>query len=105
MEREIKMIYNIQCEGKRLAAAPEGRLDTKTAPEFEKELSGYTDDVTEAELDFAGLEYVSSAGLRVLLGLHKKMKKKGGKLVIRNVNESIMEIFEMTGFSGILTIE
>ena len=81
-----------------------GRLDTVTAPELEKELKGSLDGVSELVLDFAGLEYISSAGLRVLLSAKKAMNNRG-KVKIKNVNETIMEIFEVTGFSDILTIE
>ena len=82
----------------------EGRLDTVTAPDLEKELKGSLDDVTELVMDFEKLDYISSAGLRVLLSAQKVMSRQGGMKVI-NVNDSIMEIFEVTGFSDILTIE
>ena len=81
-----------------------GRLDTVTAPKLEKELKGSLDGVSELVLDFAGLEYISSAGLRALLSAQKIMSCKG-EMKIKNVNETIMEIFEVTGFSDILTIE
>ena len=81
-----------------------GRLDTTTAPELEKELKESFAGVSELTLDFAGLEYISSAGLRVLLSTQKAMKNQG-KMKIKNVNETILEIFEVTGFSDILTIE
>ena len=89
--------------GKALFAL-DGRLDTVTAPELEKELKGALDGVSELTLDFAGLEYISSAGLRVLLAAQKNMSCKG-KMKIRNVNETVMEIFEVTGFSDFLTLE
>ena len=81
-----------------------GRLDTTTAPELEKELKESLDGVSELALDFAGLEYISSAGLRVLLSAQKTMNCRGS-MKVRNVNETIMEAFEVTGFSDILTIE
>ena len=84
--------------------ALEGRLDTTTAPELEKELKESLVGVSELALDFAGLEYISSAGLRVLLEAQKIMNKQGS-MKLKNVNETIMEIFEVTGFSDILTIE
>ena len=87
-----------------LAIALKGRLDTTTAPQLEAELKQGLDGVTSLSLDFAELEYLSSAGLRVLLAAQKVMSKQG-KMVIRNVNETIGEIFEITGFSDILTIE
>lgn len=81
-----------------------GRLDTTTAPSLE---TAVTETVTACEhlvLDFAGLEYISSAGLRVILKAQKSMAAKGGMKLL-HVNETIMEIFEITGFSDILTIE
>ena len=90
-------------EGKACYAL-EGRLDTVTAPELEKELKGSLDDVKELLLDFEKLEYISSAGLRVLLSAQKTMSRQGEMKLI-NVNETIMEIFEVTGFSDILNIE
>ena len=80
-----------------------GRLDTTTAPDLEKELKESLDGVSELVLDFAELDYISSAGLRVLLSAQKIMNCRGSMKVI-NVNETIMEIFEVTGFSDILTI-
>ena len=82
----------------------EGRLDTVTAPDLEQDISGSLEGVTELVLDFEKLEYISSAGLRVLLATQKTMKKQGEMQLI-HVNEIIMEIFEVTGFSEILTIE
>ena len=82
----------------------EGLLDTTTAPELEKELRDSMDGLTGLTLNFSGLEYISSAGLRVLLAAQKAMKCRGG-MKVTNVNGSIMEIFEVTGFSEILTIE
>ena len=82
----------------------EGRLDTVTSPSLEAELKSALDGVSELTLDFGKLEYVSSAGLRVLLAAQKEMNKKG-VMKLTHVNETIMEIFEVTGFSDILTIE
>ena len=82
----------------------EGRLDTTTAPELEAELSKFNDQATEVVFDFSKLEYISSAGLRVLLSEQKLMNKKG-KMTIKNVNATVMEVFEITGFVDILTIE
>ena len=86
-----------------LHIALEGRLDTNTAPQLEAELKASLPGVTELELDFSGLEYISSAGLRVLLSAQKTMNKQG-KMTIHHVNETIMEVFEITGFVDILTI-
>lgn len=81
-----------------------GRLDTVTAPELDAELKASLDGVQTLVLDFADLEYLSSAGLRVLLSAQKLMNKQGN-MIVRNVNETVMEIFEVTGFCDILTIE
>ena len=86
--------------GTELTIMLEGRLDTMTAPELEKELD-FTG-ITSVEFDLADLEYVSSAGLRVILMVQKNMK---GNFVLKNVKPEIMEIFEITGFADILTIE
>lgn len=80
------------------------RLDTTTAPQLETELNGKLTDVEKLVLDFAELNYVSSAGLRVLLALQKVMNKQG-EMIVRHVNESIMEVFEITGFVDVLNIE
>jgi anti-sigma B factor antagonist len=81
-----------------------GRLDTTTAPELDKAINEDIADVKNLVLNFKGLEYISSAGLRVLLGAQKKMQKVGTMKLI-NVCENIMEVFEMTGFADILIIE
>ena len=91
-------------EGTKLTIALEGRLDTTTAPELEAEVKSSLDNVNELVFDFEKLEYISSAGLRVILGAEKIMKGKGS-MVVRNVNDTIMEVFEITGFSDILNIE
>ena len=90
--------------GSTLNVALEGRLDTTTAPQLEAELKESMDGITELNLDFEKLEYLSSAGLRVLLAAQKVMNKQGS-MVIRHVNETIHEVFEVTGFTDILTIE
>lgn len=81
-----------------------GRLDTTTAPKLEAELKSSLDGVKYLMLDFKQLEYISSAGLRVLLTTQKQMNKQG-EMVICNVNEEVGEVFEITGFSDILTIK
>lgn len=91
-------------DGSKLTLTLEGRLDTTTAPQLEAELKVSMDGTTELNLDFEKLEYLSSAGLRVLLAAQKVMNKQG-KMVIRHVNETIHEVFEVTGFIDILTIE
>lgn len=90
--------------GNQLCISLEGRLDTTTAPELEKVLDGRLEGVTELTFDMGALDYLSSAGLRILLGAQKRMNKQGSMKVVK-VNETIMEIFEVTGFADILTIE
>ena len=91
-------------DGSALTLAPEGRLDTITSPELEKVLKESLDGVSELTLDFAKLDYISSAGLRVLLAAQKTMNRQGSMKIV-HVCETIMEIFEVTGFLDILTIE
>ena len=82
-----------------------GRLDTITAPVLEKTISDNLGGIQSLILNFSGIEYISSAGLRVLLGAQKKMQNVGGAMKLIGVREDVMEIFEMTGFADILTIE
>ena len=91
-------------EGEKLELAVVGRLDTTTAPELDQELKASLEGVKELVLDLAGLEYISSAGLRVLLGAQRRMNQQGSMKLV-HVNELVMEVFEVTGFSTILTIE
>ena len=84
--------------------ALEGRLDTTTAPELETVLKNDMDSIDTLTLDFSRLDYISSAGLRVLLSAHKAMSRKGG-MKVTNANEMVKEVFEVTGFSDILSIE
>jgi len=91
-------------EGNKLTIALEGRLDTMTAPELDQELKGSLEGIQELVVDMAQLEYVSSAGLRVLLSAQKVMNKQG-EMVVKNVSEQIMEVFEVTGFTDILNIQ
>lgn len=90
-------------EGNKMTVALEGRLDTTTSPKLEGEIRGNLDGVTDLEFDFQNLAYISSAGLRVMLSAQKVMNKQGN-MTIRNVNEDIMEVFEVTGFVDILNI-
>ena len=90
--------------GTELTITIAGRLDTVTAPQLEAEFKGNINGVEKLVLDFAALEYLSSAGLRVLLAAQKVMNKQG-EMIIKNVNDTINEIFEVTGFIDILTIE
>ncbi|MBP3273875.1 MAG: STAS domain-containing protein [Butyrivibrio sp.] len=98
------MTINKTANGNELTIALEGRLDTTTAPQLDDELKIALDGIAKLEFNFEKLEYISSAGLRVLLSAQKVMNKQGS-MVIKNVNEEIQEIFEVTGFVDILTIE
>ena len=99
-------MLNIKKElnGSALKVALEGRLDTSTSPQLEEEMKNALNGVTELVFDMEGLEYISSAGLRVLLSAQKVMNQQGSMKLL-HVNEVINEIFEVTGFSDILTIE
>ena len=90
--------------GNKLEIVLEGRLDTTTAPQLETELKEEISDVKELRLDFTDLAYISSAGLRVLLSTQKIMNRQGS-MVICNANEDVMDVFDVTGFIDILTIE
>ncbi|MCD8161756.1 MAG: STAS domain-containing protein [Clostridiales bacterium] len=98
------MNINQTVSGSSLTMRLSGRLDTVTAPQLEETLKNSLAGVSLLTLDFANLAYISSAGLRVLLFAQKTMNKQGS-MIIRNVNETIMEVFEITGFRDILTIE
>lgn len=98
------MTIDKKLDGAELTIALSGRLDTITAPQLEADLKNSLPGVEHLVLDFAELAYLSSAGLRVLLGAQKQMNKQGDML-LRNVNDTISEIFEVTGFADILTIE
>ena len=98
------MTINKSVTGTTLTVEVEGRLDTMTAPELERVLKDSLQGITELIFDFDALAYVSSAGLRVLLSAQKIMNKQGS-MVIRNVCEMVMEVFEVTGSPDILTVE
>ena len=91
-------------DGGRLTIALDGRLDTTTSPELTKELESSLDGVNELVFDLAKLEYISSSGLRVLLSAQKKMNSQGA-MKVKNASEMVNEVFEITGFDEILTIE
>ena len=98
------MTINKQQNGGSLVIRPEGRLDTMTAPALEAEIKGALDGVTELTFDFKKLDYVSSAGLRVLLYAYKSMLGKGTMRIV-NFNEIIREVFNVTGFADVLGID
>ena len=91
-------------DGSHLTVALEGRLDTTTSPQLEQALSNALSGISDLVFDFEKLDYISSAGLRVLLATQKTMNKQGNMTVL-HVSEEVMEIFEVTGFSDILTIQ
>ena len=95
---------DMNSEGEKLTVKLEGRLDTTTSPELESELGKSLDGIKELEFDFSDLEYLSSAGLRVLLNAQKTMNQQG-EMKLTGVSDTIKEIFEVTGFVDILTIE
>ena len=98
------MTIEKKINGEALTLIVSGRLDTQTAPELEKELDSELSGLKELTFDFANLEYVSSAGLRVILKAQKAMNAQGS-MKLTGVNDSIMEVFDITGFLDILTIE
>ena len=93
-----------ELDGKKLTVALSGRLDTTTAPVLEKELKESLNGIEELVLDFSNLDYISSAGLRVLLSAQKTINAAKGTMVVSGANDIVKEIFEVTGFSDILTI-
>ena len=97
------MKLNFKKEDEKLTIEVDGRLDTNTAPELEEEMKRI-EGIRELVLDFKNLDYISSAGLRVLLSMQKKMNEQG-EMKLKNVSKDVMDVFEVTGFSGILTIE
>ena len=98
------MTMNTNLNGSNLTIALEGRLDTMTAPDLEAALGKYLPQAEALVLDFSKLEYISSAGLRVLLSAHKSMVPKGG-MKVTHANDIVKEVFDVTGFSDILNIE
>ena len=92
-------------DGKNLSIKLLGRLDTNTAPELDENIKEDLKAVEAIDLDLKDLDYISSAGLRTVLVIHKTMSAKQGSLVIRNVKDEVMEVFDMTGFSSFLNIE
>ena len=92
-------------QGKELTVEVTGRVDTTTAPELEGAVKDEINSVDKIVVDFKNVDYISSAGLRVLLIIQKGMTAHGGKFVITHVKDEVMEVFDMTGFSSFLTIE
>ena len=98
------MTIEKKLEGSTLTLALEGRLDTTTSPDLEEALAASLDGVTALVFDFARLDYLSSAGLRVILSAQKRMNRQGSMKLVR-VNDAVKEVFEITGFSDFLTVE
>ncbi|MED9969600.1 MAG: STAS domain-containing protein [Ruminococcus sp.] len=98
------MDIKINKQGSVLTVIPVGRIDTVTSKQFHEEVNSELNGITKLVLDFSQINYISSAGLRVLLILYKTMKKQGDMIII-HVNDDVMGIFEVTGFSGILNIK
>ncbi len=92
-------------DGNKLTIALSGRLDTTTSPQLEEALAAALDGVTDLVFDFGQIEYISSAGLRILLNAQKKISAAGGSMKLVGVNDVVREVFEVTGFINILTIE
>ena len=99
------MTINKQLEGTALTVAIEGRIDTQTSPELESYLKDALERVTDLVLDFTVVNYISSAGLRVVLAAQNWMDKKNGTMVIRGAGKNIKSIFTVTGFDNFLTLE
>ena len=97
------MTITSRIDGPELTVSPKGRIDTLTAPQLEEALKTLPPEVNAVTFNFGEVDYISSAGLRVLLSAQKTMNKQGDMKIL-NVNETIMEIFEVTGFADILTI-
>ena len=93
-----------QINGSEATVRLEGRLDTTTAPELENELKSFMESITSLVFDFEKLEYISSAGLRVLMTAHKAMMTCGGKMSVRNPNDIVKGVFEITGMDGVFNI-
>ena len=105
IKEDFSMTISKNLEGDKLTVAVEGRLDTVTAPDLESELKSTLEGVKELVMDFTKLEYISSAGLRVLLAAFKKMDAKGGKMKLTNINEMVREVLDVTGLMSVLTVE
>lgn len=99
------MKTNVKAENAKLTVSITGRVDTATAPQLETEVISKLDGIEALELDLRDMSYISSAGLRVLLMCQKKMNAAGGTMIVKNPNEMVMEIFDVTGFADIFTLE
>ena len=98
------MATTFEQSGSILTVKPEGRIDTKTSPILESDIQKYIDSTDNIILDFTNVDYISSGGMRVLLALHKRLKKKGGTLKVINVKDSIYDIFKLVGFHSMVEV-
>ncbi len=98
------MATTFEQSGSILTVKPEGRIDTKTSPILENDIQKYIDSTDNMILDFTNVDYISSGGMRVLLALHKRLKKKGGTLKVINVKDSIYDIFKLVGFHSMVEV-
>ncbi len=98
------MATTFEQSGSILTVKPEGRIDSKTSPILESDIQKYIDSTDNMILDFTNVDYISSAGMRVLLALHKKLKKRGGTLKVINVKDAIYEIFKLVGFHSMIEV-
>ena len=98
------MATTFEQSGSILTVKPEGRIDTKTSPILESDIQKYIDSTDNMILDFTNVDYISSGGMRILLALHKKLNKKAGTLKVINVKDSILEIFNLVGFSNMVEV-
>ena len=103
--KEKNMEISIKKSGKNMVVKPIGRLDSNTAPEMEKEVLTKLDGITDLQFDLSELKYMSSAGLRIILSCQKKINSVSGTMVLKHVNDLIMEILEATGFKDIVKVE
>ena len=101
---ENDLAYELESEGEHLVVKVSGKLDAQSAPALEEAMSGALGGITDTTFDLEGLDYISSAGLRVLLATHKLMAKREGTMTVENVGEEVMTVFKMSGFSAIFAI-
>ena len=100
-----ELIMDKKQENSTLTVIPEGRIDNSTAPKLEAQLKGELEGITRLVFEFEKVTYISSSGLRVLLNFHKEMEEKGGEFIVRKPAELVKGVFDVTGFTNVLTIE
>ena len=102
---EVKMQVKKEINGSEMTAGISGRIDINSSPVLAAELENIPEEISTVVLDFSELNYVSSAGLRVIFQLHKRMKERGGNMIIRHVNDFVLEILDSIGFLDVFTVE